>query len=139
MNMTSTTVEEVNKRTVQLLFKAFAAEDDAAMDELLAPGFKAHSMPPGCGNDAEGMKESARLMHKGLRDCRNQIEDVIASGDKVVVRYTTRGTHSGELFGAPPSGRNVTLTGIEIYRLEDGKIVEFWGEYDPSDLFEPSS
>ena len=136
MNTTYQTVEEVNKQTVQLVFEAFAALDDVAMDLLLAPGYGAHNIPPGCSNDAEGMKESARLMHRGLQDCRNQIDDVIASGDKVVVRYTTRATHSGELFGAPPTGRDVTLTGIEIYRLEDGKVAEFWGEYDASDLFE---
>lgn len=63
-------------------------------------------------------------------------EDMAAEGDKVVTRYTTRGIHNGELFGAPASGRRVTLTGIEIYRLSNNQVREMWGEYDMSDLFE---
>ena len=132
----TSSVEQENKETVRRLFAAFAAQDDAAMDELLAPGFVAHDMPPGCSPDAEGMKRSAALMHEGLQECHNTVEDMIAEGDKVVVRYTTRGVHGGDLFGVAPSGRTITLTGIEIYRLAEGRVQEFWGEYDASDLFD---
>jgi hypothetical protein len=55
--------------------------------------------------------------------------------DRVVVRYTVRATHSGELFGAPPTGRSVTFTGVEIYRLAGSRIAEYWGEADMSALF----
>jgi predicted ester cyclase len=55
----------------------------------------------------------------------------------VAARYTARATHTGELFGAPPSGRTVTITGIEIYRLAGGKITEYWGEANMSELFTP--
>ena len=59
------------------------------------------------------------------------VEDVIAEGDKVVTRYTIRGTHQGETeeFG-PPTGKEVELEGITIHRIEDGKIVEEWERYD---------
>ena len=53
----------------------------------------------------------------------------------MAVRYTARATHAGELFGVPPSGRTVTITGIEVYRLADGRIVEYWGEANMSELF----
>jgi predicted ester cyclase len=58
-------------------------------------------------------------------------EDVIAEGEKVVRRYTTRGTHQGEteMFG-PPTGRQIELKGITIHRIEGGKIVEEWESYD---------
>ena len=136
MNRNPNSVEQANKQTVRRLFTAFAARDDAAMDELLAPDFVAHNMPPGCPPNAEGMKRSAALMHEGLQECQNTIEDMIAEGDKVVVRYTTRATHTGELFGVPPSSRTIKLTGIEIYRLADGRIAEYWGEYDASELLQ---
>jgi predicted ester cyclase len=58
------------------------------------------------------------------------IEDMIAEGDKVVVRVSARGTHSGELFGIPASGRELTTTGVAILRIENGKIVEHWSEVD---------
>lgn len=136
MRTSLTNVEEANKQAVRRLFGAFGAADDEAFEELLAPDFVGHSMPPGCTPDADGMKKSAALFHAGVEECSNEIEDVIAEDDKVTVRYTTRARHTGELFGVPPSGRNVRLTGIEIYRLVDGKVAEFWGAYDMSDLFE---
>ena len=78
---------------------------------------------------------TAVAFHEGLQDCRNEIEDVIAQDDRVAVRYTTRALHGGTLFGIRPSGRRVTLTGIEIYRVQDGKVAEMWSEADMSELF----
>ncbi len=74
-----------------------------------------------------------------LADCRCDIDDLIVDDDRVAARYTTRARHVGELFGAAPSGRTVTFTGIEVYRLLDGKIVEYWGEANMSDLFASSA
>ncbi len=139
MSADPTITAEDNKQVVRRLFAAFAACDDREMDEVLAPDFIAHNMPPGLSNDAEGMKQSAALMHVGLRDCRNEIEDLVAEGDKVVARYTTRATHAGELFGAPASGRPVTMTGMELYRVANGKVAEYWGEYNISELYEAAS
>ena len=58
------------------------------------------------------------------------IEDTIAEGDKVVVRWTMHGTHIGEFWGIPPTGKKFTMSGISIYRIEDGKIVEDWANSD---------
>jgi predicted ester cyclase len=57
-------------------------------------------------------------------------EDVIVEGDKVVARWTARGTHNGMLMNILPTGRQATLKGIDILRIEGGKIVERWGEFD---------
>jgi predicted ester cyclase len=65
------------------------------------------------------------------------IHDIFSGGDKVAVRFAHGGTHRGELIGVPPSNRTVTIRGIEIYRLSDGKIAEYWGELDASDVFGP--
>ena len=124
-----------NKDTVRRLYAAFAALDREGMEALLAPDFRAHGMPPGCSPDADGLKESAALMHAGLQECRNEIKDVIAEADRVAVRYTTRAVHAGILFGIPPSGRRITMTGIEVYRVVDGRVAEMWAEGDMSQLF----
>lgn len=134
MTTASTTVTDANKDTVRHLFASFAASDDAAFDRLLAPDFVCHGMPPGVPPNADGLKQCSRLFHAGLTECSNVIEDLVAEGDRVVVRYTTRAVHSGELFGVLPSGRTVTLTGIEIYRVYGGRVAEAWFEGDMSDL-----
>ena len=107
------------------------------MDELLAPGFAAHGLPPELGDGPAAMKATAALMHGALADCRCDIDDLIADDDRVAVRCT-RARHVGELFGATASGRTVTFTGIEVIRLLDGKVVEYWGEANMSDLFASS-
>jgi predicted ester cyclase len=131
----STTRLEANKQTVRRLYAAFAASDDTEMDALLSPDFISHGMPPGY-TGAEGMKKSCAAFHAGLADCHNEIEDIVAEGDRVVTRYTTRAIHTGELFGVPPSGRSVTLTGMEMFRLANGKVAEFWAEANMSELFD---
>ncbi|WP_448625090.1 ester cyclase [Geodermatophilus sp. URMC 64] len=130
----TTDTAEMNKQIVTRLYAAFAAVDRDGLTSLLAPDFRAHGMPPGCSPDADGLVQSAVLLHAGLQDCRNEIEDLIAEGDRVAVRYTTRAVHGGTLFGIPPSGRTVTLTGIEVYRVVDGKVAELWGAADTSGL-----
>ena len=62
------------------------------------------------------------------------IEDIFASGDKVVVRITGRGIHRGEYEGVPPTGKRVSMSGIAIYRIAHGKIVEEWSQADRLDF-----
>ena len=70
-------------------------------------------------------------MYRGaLPDLLMTVEDLIAEGDKVVTRWTARGTHQGELMGIPPSGNRVEVTGISVDRIEGGKFVEGWANYD---------
>ena len=63
-------------------------------------------------------------------DLQTTTEDLIAEGDKVVERYMTRGTHTGEFMGAPPTGKTFAAETMVIYRLANGKIVETWGLND---------
>ena len=62
-------------------------------------------------------------------------QTIIAEGDKVVARVTMTGTHTGDFWGVPPTGRKVNLTAIYIVRIADGKIVEHWGEEDGMKVF----
>lgn len=62
------------------------------------------------------------------------IEDLIAEGDKIVTRYTYRGSHQGQWRGVPPTGKPVTITGTVTYRLVDGKVAEIWANSDALSL-----
>ena len=84
--------------------------------------------------DVRGYEEARQFvsMYKiAFPDLNVTVEDVIAEGEKVVTRYTVRGTHQGEIeeFGSP-TGRQLELEGITIHRIEDGRIVEEWERYD---------
>jgi steroid delta-isomerase-like uncharacterized protein len=84
--------------------------------------------------DIQGMEEARQFVSMFLSafpDLQATVEDAIAEGDKVVTRWTLRGTHQGEIeeFG-PPTGKQIEVKGITIHRIEDGKIVEEWERYD---------
>ncbi len=68
--------------------------------------------------------------HSAFPDLRVKNEDVIVEEDKVAVRWTARGTHNGQLMNIPPTGKQVTLKGIDILRIDNGRIAERWGEFD---------
>jgi steroid delta-isomerase-like uncharacterized protein len=125
-----------NEKIVLRSFEAFEAADERAMRGLVTSDFVVHSVPEGFGEDADGYVQLAQDMKAGLPDYKLDVQDIFAGGDKVAVRFVVRGTHQGELFGVPPSNRALNLRGIEIYRLVGGKIAEYWGEYDMSELFD---
>lgn len=85
---------------------------------------------PEAGQGAEGFKQLVTLFRTAFPDAHLTIEDMIAEGDKVVVRWTVRGTHKGDLRGLAPTGKQVTVTGIDIHRIVGGKIVETGGNWD---------
>lgn len=98
----------------------------AAVDELVAEDFVDHQPVDGMPSGREGFAELIRLWHGGFPDMTETVEDLIAEGDRVVGRFTFRGTHTGEFLGVPPTGRSVSMTGIDIVRVRDGRIAEFW-------------
>ncbi len=67
-------------------------------------------------------------MFAAFPDSNMTIDDTVAEGDRVVSRFTVRGTHRGEFQGIPPTGKQVTITGIAISRIEGGRVVEDWEE-----------
>lgn len=84
-------------------------------------------MPP---LDAEGHKEYSLVMQSAFPDLERTIEQIIAEGDKVVARWSAKGTHLGDFNGLPPTGNIVTSSGITIFRIANGRIVEEWSESD---------
>jgi len=102
----------------------------AMVDDLVAPDYVDHTNQL----NREGAKQFYTLMFKGFPDYHRTIEDIIAEGDKVWVHSTTTMTHTGEFRGIAPTGKKVTITGVNIYRIVDGKIVEGWSVTDSMNL-----
>ena len=100
------------------------------IDELFAEDFVEDDPLPGVSGDREGFKELVRQAREAFPDLRTQVHDQIVAGDKVVERWTTSGTHEGEFLGIPPTHRRVEFSGMDISRLENGRLVEHWTQLD---------
>jgi len=122
---------EENKAQVQrLIDEAWNKGNLAVVDEILSPNYVLHINAPGARMDLDGYKQALSMYHNALSGFGFTVEDMIAEGDKVVIRWTIRGTHNGEYMGVAATGKDVSVTGIAIRRLENGKIVEEWVEMD---------
>lgn len=121
-------MSEENKAIARRFFDLFD-DDGADLGEIMADNFVHHSWPlisPGIA----GLKEMMAMVDTGFSDFNYAVEDVIAEGDKVVIRISESGVHTGELLGIPPTGKSFHNTGIHIMRIDNGKIVEHWREQD---------
>ena len=128
---------EENKALARRFVQVWGKESLDTLDELAAPNFSVYyPVLREIVHGPEAFKQVLMGLHAGLSDVEVVSEEVIAEGDQVVVRWTARGTHTGELLGIPPTGKQVTWTGITIYRLTDGKIVEERGEEDALGLMQ---
>jgi predicted ester cyclase len=125
-----------NKEVLRRFYEEFwnGGNPDAA-DELLHADYVDHQPVPGATPGIEGFKELVSEWHQGFPDMSETIEDLIAEGDKVVGRFTFRGTHTGEFFGIAPTGLNAEMVGIDICRIVDGRIKEFWYSEQLLDLY----
>ena len=107
----------------------------AIVDELVAGDFVIHSRSEDVHGPA-GAKQLVAALRAAFPDLYITIEDQIADGDRVVTRWTARGTHTGEFQGIPPTGKPGKMTGIDIDRVADGKIVECWVNSDDLGLLQ---
>jgi predicted ester cyclase len=120
---------EENKAIVRrCIDEAFNKGNTAAMDEFLAANVVPHPLPLGVPHDLEGLKRFFTTLLAAFPDYCLTIEDMIGEGDKVVIRSAISGTHKGEFMGIASTGKKVTWTAIEIWRIEGRKVVEIWGE-----------
>jgi steroid delta-isomerase-like uncharacterized protein len=128
---------EENKALVRRAIMAiWKAHDLDAIDEYYAEDYVNHSAPPGSVPGLEGEKASARTMFNAFSDAEITIDNQIAEGDLVVTRWSAENTHSGEFMGIPPTGKRLSLTGIAIDRIANGKIVESWSEWSMMGLMQ---
>jgi len=121
--------EQGNVEIVRRFFAVGPSSGDlAAADALLDPGFSLHTPLPTPGPGIEAMNNVITTCRAAFHGLHVTIEDMMADGDRVTCRFTARGVHRGEFMGLPPTGKPIEMTGIEIFRLRDGRIAELWGE-----------
>jgi steroid delta-isomerase-like uncharacterized protein len=121
---------ETNKEIVRRYQQACNANDLDALDAIVAADVVSHNPTPGLPPGLAGGKQAHRFTLTAFPDLHYHIEDLIGEGDRVVLRFTLHGTHQGEFMGLPATGKEITLSGISLFRLEGGKIVEHWAVQD---------
>src|SRR5271156_357033 len=121
-------MSEGNKNAVRRLFEEVWTKGNLPVaDELFAHTYVHHdNSTPDVGRGADSEKKRATLYRTAFPDIRLTIEDMIAEGETVMVRWSGRGTHKGDLNGIAPTGKHFTISGISTARFENGKIVEGW-------------
>ena len=104
-----------------------------AADEMMAADAVVHE--PVIGTPAD-LKTLVGDFRTAFPDWHSTVEEMIVEGDRVAERWTGRGTHRGEFQGIPPTGNQVAVPGVVFYRIADGKIVEFRGQFDRMSLMQ---
>jgi steroid delta-isomerase-like uncharacterized protein len=116
------------------LLEIFNGGDLALVDELVAPDAMNHDpAEPAHMRGLRGpevLKSTVQMYRAAFPDLEMVVDDVIAAGEKVALRWHSQGTHRGELEGLAPTGVRASVTGISIDRWKDGKVVESWTEWD---------
>jgi steroid delta-isomerase-like uncharacterized protein len=104
-----------------------AGADGSTDDELIAEDLRYHG--PAMIGELRGREAFRALLdslRRGFPGFTTEVEEIVVQGDLAAVRHTHRAVHSGEFNGIPPTGRSIEVRGIEILRIRDGRIVEFW-------------
>jgi predicted ester cyclase len=118
---------EANKALIRHIFEDVIPAGDAdGLRALAAADFLDHDPLPGQPPGAVGAAYVVSTMHGAHPDLRFTIDDLVAEGDRVSIRWTLRGTNTGPLFGQPPTGQPVELAAIVIFRVADGRLAERW-------------
>jgi steroid delta-isomerase-like uncharacterized protein len=121
--------ETVEKRNVAVVHVAHAEiwsqGQVERIDEVFAEDFVGH-FPAGIVHGREGVLARLTEHRVAFPDWTEEVEDTIVDGDRVVVRFTDRGTNLGEFLGKPPTGNRVESSHVAIFRLSEGKIAEQW-------------
>lgn len=129
-------MSDANKATAKRFYDAINAGRLEIFEEVLAEDFVEHEKFPGL----EPTRAGARKMFEGMRaafpDFRMTIDDMVAEDDKVFVRATMTGTHTGDFFGMAPTGRSMSVAFADFVRFEQGRVAEHWGVTDTATMME---
>jgi steroid delta-isomerase-like uncharacterized protein len=126
LRMTNT-ITAANKALLRRFYKeVYVAWEMALVDAVVSPRFTSHDWPESGRTGPRAFREYYAAIRSAVPDARYEVEDLIAEADRVVVRWTMRGTHEGNFDGIAPTGRSIALKGIAIYRVENGTLMERW-------------
>jgi steroid delta-isomerase-like uncharacterized protein len=104
------------------------------VDEFVVPDIVDHSLPPGLPTGAEGVRAILGAIREGFPDHDAAVVHMVAEGDLVATHKTFSGTHTGDFFGIPPTGRPATIRVMDVVRYRDGRVAEHWGIVDMAGL-----
>ena len=123
---------EDNKALVRRLYEEQNGHNLDYLDEALVPDYVHHdpALPPEMQHGRDNYRQLSGMFYTAFPDLQGTLEDMVAEGDKVVTRLSAYGTQTGELFGIPPTGKQIRMTAIAVHRIANGKIVEHWSELD---------
>jgi steroid delta-isomerase-like uncharacterized protein len=126
---------EANKAVVMRVVDEMWNRGDAdAVGELIAPDMVEHGAFGSGTSGRDDARATVQRFRAAFPDLVLEAEHLIAEGDHVVLHWIGRGTHEGEFMGVPPSGTTVAASGLDIYRIADGRVVEHWGYPDVAGL-----
>ena len=120
-----------NKQLARDYFTAFLAADETWWRNHIASDFRRHD--PGLPFEVigpEGIKRLANLLLPGIPDLELPIEDMVAEGEKVLVRLRVRGTHGGDLMGIAATGRKIDIGVLDLFQFRGGRLIEHWASLD---------
>ena len=127
----SSQMSEANKTIARrLVDEAFNEGEYGVIEEIIVPSFVNHDPATGDVTGHDGVRQNIDRYRSAFPDLRIKIEEQVAEGDLVATRWTATGTHNGELLGIAPPGKEATVTGLTLDRINDGKIVESWTNWD---------
>ena len=125
--------EEKNKALARKFFEeAWGKGNLAAVDEFIAADYVMYPLTSGLPPGPEGTKRAITTYRRAFPDLQVTVDDIFAAGDRVAFRWSFRGTHLGDWLDIPPTGNHMAATGISVYRIAGGKVVENWTNIDLS-------
>jgi steroid delta-isomerase-like uncharacterized protein len=125
--------EETNKALVREFFEeAWGKGNMSAVDEFVAADYVEHPRPSNLPPGTEGLKQLIGAYRTAFPDLTTTLEDILAEGNRVAFRWSISGTHLGDWLGVPPTANHVAATGITLFRIAFGKVVESWTSIDLS-------
>ena len=122
---------EENKAIVRRFIEAYNKRKLELIDDFVAPDYVDHTNKVG----REGLKQLFNMGLTAFPDWHETVEDIIAEGDKVWVRLAYTGTHKGEFMGLAPTRKKITSKAVDIYRIVNGKLAEYWNVTDNVNIF----
>lgn len=121
---------EQNKKIARQVFEEIQSQGKTDLvDQIVANDYLGHT-PSRDFHGPEGVKQLEAMVRSAFPDLRVTVEEQVAEGDKVATRWTFRGTQQGEFQGIPPTHKQVTMKGITIFRIANGKLIEGWNRPD---------
>lgn len=126
--------EDIRELSKRWLMDFWSKGDYSLAHELHAPDYVRHDSPFPI-NNPDAYVQFIEIFRQALPDLTFALQDMVVEGEKVLLRWTARGTHKGDLMGIAPTGKTVDTRGMDLLHFKDGKIIESWGVFDSLDVF----